>query len=104
MPILLRGLREIYEEFYTGKDGSMVISFGAFEQKKIMRGDRRVRIIDDMQRLGVLFRMVFGQPGQRTSLLCGWQSEIQTYMRVLHQKEYEEKNPPQAEEQEGDGG
>lgn len=97
MDYLLRGLKEIHQEFYTGKDGELVISFQAFKRRTILSGGKKVRMIRDMKRLGVLFRMVFGRPGDRKSMLCGWKSRIAVYFQVFYQKQYEEENPTEVD-------
>ena len=90
---LLRGLREIHEELYTGKDGELVLSFNTFRQKEIISKGVKIRMVEDMQRVGILFEMVSGEPWERKCRLCGWRNEIMNYMRLLHQEQYEMKNP-----------
>lgn len=78
----LRGLKEIYEDVFQGKDGVPIISFDSFRKK----------YVEDMKRLGVLKPTVIGRGKQRTTYLCGFKSEIQRYLMLRAQKEYEKNH------------
>jgi len=78
MPLLLKGLKEIHEQLFTGKDGKPVISFVRFCRDHVK----------DMKDHGVIFVQVLGSlPNHdRRSISCGWDTEILNYFRVLGQK------------------
>ena len=78
---LLRGLKQIHEDVFRGKDGLPVISFRGFY----------VKYVKDMRKVGVLFHMVLGRGNKRKRYLCGWRHMIINYRTVLGQKEDEEK-------------
>ena len=88
---LLVGLKEIHEDLFLDKHGRPVIAFSTFKQKMIISNGRRIRMIKDMRRLGILFYLHLGFVKRRT--LCGLRSRILRYLEVLHQEEYERENP-----------
>jgi hypothetical protein len=88
---LLRGLKEIHQELFTGKDGRPVIALSTFRQKTIMSGGTEIRMVQDMRRLGVLFYINLGRAKRRT--LCGWQSLLMRYLMAFHRAEYKDEHP-----------
>lgn len=80
---LLRGLREIHQEIFKGKDGKPVISFETFDNK----------FKPDMLAMGVLFKIVIGALPDRREYICGWISVIKNYFTILGRNtELEKKN------------
>ncbi len=86
---LLRGLEEIHKDLFYGKNGRPVISFSTFRQKIVISEGKKIRLIDDMKRLGILFQWRLGRA--KRPVLCGWRSQVRNYFTLLAQEEYEEQ-------------
>jgi len=78
---LLKGLKEVHQEIFKGKDGQPLIPFDRFCR----------RYVKNMRRAGVLFEMILGKPPDRMKYLCGWRNMIVNYMTALARGEDEER-------------
>lgn len=80
MDYLLRGLKEIHEEIFRGKDGKPVIPFQRFCKEDVK----------NMRKKGVLFTRVIGVIPNRRRYLCGWRNVIINYYTALGRRTEEE--------------
>lgn len=89
---LLKGLREIHENLFIGVDGMPVISFSTFRQQRVVYEGKKITVIEDLKRLGLIRELTIGKGKERTKYLCGWKNEIKNYYILKNQEEYKKEN------------
>jgi len=76
---LLKGLKEIHQEIFRGKDGRPLISFNTF----------RARYVEEMLEVGIIMELSLGRIKRRT--YCGFASKLKRFLMIKQREKNREK-------------